>query len=189
MQALYYRRSARRDVGMDGACSAFAPWFPNTRCWRCLPASQPASQPVPPFRDEPLAEAARMNKKERSRVLRAVWAVRSTSWASWAVPSGRGRCRSKRAGQILPVFVIAAPCWPSCPGARAAPDERERVRLRFSSVLSVSYSYSYSISRPIQRDRRGSERRSPRTKRFSIHPQALRSTRRHAVRCNGPGLV
>lgn len=92
------------------------------------PASQPASQPVPPFQDEPLAEAARMNKKERSRVLRAVWAVRSTSWASWAVPSGRGRCRSKRAGQILPVFVIAAPCWPSCPGARAAPDERERER-------------------------------------------------------------
>lgn len=29
MQALYYRRSARHDVGMDGACSAFAPWLPT----------------------------------------------------------------------------------------------------------------------------------------------------------------
>lgn len=120
-----------------------------------------------------------MNKKERSRVLRALRVVRSTSWASWAVPSGRGRCRSKRAGQILPVFVIAAPFWPSCPRARAAPDEIEREPVLFLRPLRLLFLFLLYFSP----DTKGSAReRTQISEDKPVHTQ-------HAVRCNGPGLV
>lgn len=95
----------------------------------------------------------------------ALWLLYyGTTWAA-----GPSRLREGGAGQILPVFVIAAPFSSCCSRARAGPAERGACAFPLPSLILILT----LIYRPVQRDLQDRERRSPRTKRFSIHPQGL----------------
>lgn len=116
-------------------CSASAPWLPTaqtTTARETVPCSE-ASWSLP-FGMSLMPRRSHEKKGKASGLVR--WVVRS--WASWAVPSGRGR--SSRAGQILPVFVIAALFTPR-PARGSCRSGRERGARAFPPF---SYSYSYS---------------------------------------------
>lgn len=183
MHPSVYRCSARRDVGMDGLqriCS-LAPDYLDPPAGDALAAQR--SQLGLPFGTSLLPRRAHEQEGKISGL--SLWAV-YVLLGSWAVPSAReGGAAAERAGQILPVFVIAAAF--SCLlqlGARAGPAEQEGACAFLSPSLILILILTLP---PDERDRHRSERRSPRTKRFSTHAQSSFHTSK-PVRCNGPGL-